>query len=343
MSRKLAGEPGRGEVNSRTLMANYKSTIIALLAIAAWITTLYIKFIGTPPPDNINGNPQDLTFTARIIIFVFFVLWVSLAVSLSWRNHLRFWTASLLISFSLALVTISGYFIAKKLLVCEMDDGRSFITGRGLFDDNYTQLGNNYIAANKNATCQALIDFSTSVPKLAWNERAILRNEVVLKGLFLLGAPFFVFMLSSAVMILICSNRPDFRSHYSGNWIEKDSTKETSDVLLELAYINKNIGGKVGFIRINDVRRRWEYLTEKNSKFDFFTRLKFELEQPPEKYKMAASSNENLAILTRIKGERKSWILTKTLSSPVTDDADKDSVDLLTAEELIPDNLRGNV
>jgi hypothetical protein len=323
MTQKLTREPRPSEINVRSLIDNFKAPISAVLAIAAWITTLYIKFIGTPPPDNINGYPQDLTFTARIIIFVFFVLWISLAVSLSWHNHLRYWRFSLILSFSLALITISGYFVAKKLLVCEMGDGRAFIKGTGLFDDNYTALGNNYMSDNKNATCKDLITFTASMPTMDWKEQAILRNEVILKVFFLLGAPCFVFMLSSAAMILICSNRPDFRSFYSGTWIEKNLTNQTSNLVLELAYINKSISGKVSFIRINDAPRRWEYLTEENSKFDFLSRLKFDLEQARGRYTMSASSNENIATLTRTKGERKSWIITKVLSDPVTDETEK--------------------
>src|SRR6185369_14531719 len=99
-----------------------------ILSIGAWIGGLYKAFIGTPPPND-AGQPEALTFVARIVIASFFVFWGSLAFQLARADHVRFWRNLLLVSLVLTLTGWAAYRWTSKKWICDMNDGKSYVYG----------------------------------------------------------------------------------------------------------------------------------------------------------------------------------------------------------------------
>src|SRR3954468_6076875 len=94
--------PNQRQAATPSWVDDIKTVIILILSTGAWIGGLYKAFIGTPPPND-AGQPEALTFVARIVIASFFVLWGSLAFQLARADHVRFWRNLLLLSLVLTL------------------------------------------------------------------------------------------------------------------------------------------------------------------------------------------------------------------------------------------------
>jgi hypothetical protein len=291
-----------------------KSKWIALLALAAWAGSLYVGFIGTPPPDN-QGKPADLITVARIVIAVSFVLWGSLALTLARNSHLWFWRVLLVVALLLTIVGWAGYRWNKW--VCEVED-KSYVIG-----SNYSDLANNYIKTQREKgrkdeiTCSELIRASVYHPENIWPRSEIDRHRNILTIVFLSLIPLFVLTLSSAVQILVCHDRPHLSVLFSGDWQNSWSSDKPPDVRVSLTVIDKAPVGQIVLNSLTDVWRTKE-ITPSNAYFRRRT-LHIELTQPSCHYLMKVSADGVHAHLHPKKGACSAWPLTRKAKPPVAE------------------------
>ena len=296
----------QGLNNLETLLSQVKPFWITVISLATWAVSLYLGFIGTPPPDD-AGNPEDLTGVSRIVIAVFFVLWGSLALAFSRRNHIWIWRSILLLALLLTLVGWGGYRRISHRLICDMEDGKYFVRG-----DTFTPVATDYIEQQRNdgrrdqITCQELIEASLESPDQIWPEQEIAQNRNTLIALFLSIIPAFVLTLTSSAQLLICHKSSDVYSDFTGNW--QDGLK-SPEVQLQLIALGRKVSGKITFYSALGTPKI-ESISPENARFKC-SALHLNLTRSSGRYVMRVSTDVRKAQLHRKDGETGSWQLMK--------------------------------